>query len=293
MARLDEWWGGGLEREWEGLPGWRVGYRGWPLGGAMTPRGSGVGVLMLLAVGCSARRGSYGQAVDSATAACQRNPAYCARVGGEEAVVPLQLRAAQVAAAGKTWQVLDEVTVAALDQLLTECAQQAGAEVNRRELGGKSPTKAQCDEQVGGTRENPVTRAMTLGRAKHELAVQCAQEKLGRAYPGRFSLQQRYRLNPRTRQLELISHEQELAMLREGASAQLVGTVVPDVVIHTGDPLQVQGVYDFKFPCPDSNDPSWRRYPPNHPLKARNQGAAYAEILGEPPGLVTPKGVYK
>ena len=259
----------------------------------MGSRWSAGAVLMLLAMGCSARRGGYAQAVDSATAACQRNPAYCARVGGEEAVVPLQVRAAQVAAAGKAWQALDALVRESIEELLVECARQAEAEVNRRELGGKSPTKAQCDEQVVGSRENPVTRAMALGRAKHELAAQCAREKLSHAHPGRFSLQQRYRINSKTRQLELISHEQELAMLREGSSAQLAGTVVPDVVIHPGKPLQVQGVYDFKFPCPDSNNPSWRRYPPNHPLNARNQGAAYAEILGEPPGLVTPKGVYK
>jgi len=56
----------------------------------MGSRWSAGAVLMLLAMGCSARRGGYAQAVDSATAACQRNPAYCARVGGEEAVVPLE-----------------------------------------------------------------------------------------------------------------------------------------------------------------------------------------------------------
>ncbi len=249
-------------------------------------------VMMLLALGCSARRGSYGQAVDSATAACQRNPAYCASVAGEEAVVPLGVRAAQVAAAGRAWQVLDKVTTAALDEILVECARRADEEVNRRELGGKSPTKAQCDEQVGGTRENPVTRAMTLGRAKHELATQCAEEKLGSAYPGRFSLQQRYRLNPKTRQLELVSHETEVGMLKQGASGQLAGTVVPDVVIHTGNPLQVQGVYDFKFPCPVTNPPSWRHYPPGNPLRVKDQGAAYEQVLGPIPKRVTPTGVF-
>jgi hypothetical protein len=214
-------------------------------------------------------------------------------VGGEEAVVPLQLRAAQVAAAGKTWQVLDEVMEASLGEILVECARQADEEVNRKEFGGKSPTQAQCDEQVGGTRENPVTRAMTLGRAKHELATQCAQEKLGGAYPGRFSLQQRYRLNPRTRQLELIRHDTEVGMLRQGGGGQLAGTVVPDVVIHTGDPLQVQGVYDFKFPCPDTNLPSWRKYPPGNPLRANNQGDAYKEVFGVPARRVTPKRMHE
>jgi hypothetical protein len=84
-----------------------------------------------------------------------------------------------------------------------------------------------------------------------------------------------------------------LALLREGASAQLAGTVVPDVVIHTGNPLQVQGVYDFKFPCPGTKDPSWRRYPPNHPQGIRTQGEAYNVVLGGRPRLVSPKGVFE
>lgn len=260
----------------------------------MRPSWSTVAVLMLWGMGCAGRRGTpggYAQATDSATAACQRNPAYCASVAGEETVVPLQIRAAQVATAGKAWKELGELAEASLKEALKECAQKADAEVNRKEFGGKSPTRAQCDEQVGGTRENPVTRAMRLGSAKHELAIRCAEEVLGSTYPGRFRLQQRYRLNPQTQKLELITHEAELAMLRQGAGSQLAGTIVPDVVIHTGDPLQVQAVYDFKFPCPETNKSSWRRYPPNNPHGVSDQGAAYHKLLGEPPSLVTPTRV--
>lgn len=84
----------------------------------------------------------------------------------------------------------------------------------------------------------------------------------------------------------------ELNILKQGAGSQLAGSIVPDVVIHTGDPLQVQGVYDFKFPCPDTNPGAWRPISPTKPLKARTQGEAYAEILGEPPFVVTPKSVH-
>ncbi|MFP2912324.1 hypothetical protein ACLESD_46340, partial [Pyxidicoccus sp. 3LFB2] len=140
--------------------------------------------------------------------------------------------------------------------------------------------------------ENPVTRGMRLGGAKHKLAIQCAEEKLSRAHSGRFSVEQRYRLHPETRRLERLSHEKEVEMLRNGGK-ELTGSVVPDVVIHTGDPLQVQAVYDFKFPCPNSNPPSWKRYPPGPPLKASNQGEAYRNAFGVAPTPVTPKRAFK
>lgn len=109
---------------------------------------------------------------------------------------------------------------------------------------------------------------------------------------GRFSLEQRYRINPETRQLELLSHETELAMRRRGGK-ELEGSVVPDVVIHTGNPLQVQAVFDFKFPCPETNDGQWRSYLPGNPLRVRNQREAYLKVLDATPALVTPKGVFK
>jgi hypothetical protein len=216
--------------------------------------------------------------MDSASAACRRSPAYCATVAGEETVVPLHVRAAQVGAAGKAWQVLDEVVRKSIEDILLECARRADAEVNRKEFGGRPPTREECAEQVGGTRENPVTQAMRLGNAKHALALQCTQEKLGLAHPGRFNLEQRYRTHPETRQLERVTSERELEMLRNGGR-ELSGTVVPDVVIHTGNPLHVQHVYDFKFPCPESNKSYWRKYPPGNALQVIDQGAAYLKVL--------------
>jgi hypothetical protein len=205
----------------------------------------------------------------------------------------LQVRAAaQVAAAGKAWAALEESERKGIEAILVQCAQWADTQVNRKEFGNHSPTQQQCDEQVGGTAENPITRGMRLGSAKHTLAVQCAQEKLQEAYPGRFSLEQRYRLPPDTRKLERISHKAELEMLRNGGK-ELVGSVVPDIVIHTGDPLQPQRVYDFKFPCPENNPPTWRVYPTGNPHKVAHQGQAYERVFGVPALRVTPKGVFR
>ena len=262
-------------------------------------RGGVAGVLLLLTVGCGAgsaarhgAAGSYAQ-MDSATAACRRNPAYCARGAGAERIVPLTVRAAQVGAAGKAWADLEESKRKGIEHILVECARWADAEVNRQEFGKqRHPTPAECEEQVGGSAENPISRRMALGTAKHSLARQCAEEKLGSAYPGRFSLEQRYRLHPETRRLEQLKHETELEMLRRGGK-ELVGSVVPDVVIHTGDPLQPQRVYDFKFPCPEDNKSPWRAYPPGNPLRARHQGHAYETVLNAESFRVTPKKVLK
>ncbi|NOK22728.1 hypothetical protein HMI50_37530 [Corallococcus carmarthensis] len=45
---------------------------------------------------------------------------------------------------------------------------------------------------------------------------------------------------------------------------------------------------DFKFPCPISNDASWRRYPRNHPYAGRTQGQMYEQALGVRPWLIVP-----
>ncbi|HYO55985.1 hypothetical protein [Archangium sp.] len=63
---------------------------------------------------------------------------------------------------------------------------------------------------------------------------------------------------------------------------------MPDIVIHSGNPLDVLAVYDFKFPCPFSNYPSWNNYPKGHPYSSSNQGAIYQEFLGVGPNLVAP-----
>jgi hypothetical protein len=95
-----------------------------------------------------------------------------------------------------------------------------------------------------------VTVAMQQGLEKHALALQCAQKSLDKLMPGRFSLEQRYRYDRTTRRKQLVSREEARALLRQGCGEQLKGTLVPDVVIHSGNPLEVLAVYDYKFRAP-------------------------------------------
>ena len=194
-----------------------------------------------LLMGC----GSAGYAVDSATSACRQNPQYCALVAGEETVVPATLRAgAEVASVAATLQVLTPETQSGIEQALVECVEWADAKVNRQRFGGKNPSRAQCQEELPGTDPcgKKVTRAMQLGTEKHALARQCVEQKLNAQIPGRFSLEQRYRHDPQTGQKQLVSPEEARALRRQGCADELEGTIVPDVVIHSGNPLDVLAV---------------------------------------------------
>jgi hypothetical protein len=240
--------------------------------------------LSALLIGC----GSAGYAVDSATSACQQNPLYCAAAAGEEAVVPAAvIRGGTVAA---TLWVLTRQTRSDIEQVLVECVEWANAEVNLQHFGGKSPSRAQCQEELPGTDPcgKKVTRAMQLGTEKHALARQCVEQKLNAQIPGRFSLEQRYRHDPRTGQKQLVSPEEARALRQQGCGDELEGTIVPDVVIHSGNPLDVLAVYDFKFPCPFSNYPRWTEYTRSSSTTASNQGEAYRQMLGVGPDLVAP-----
>lgn len=78
---------------------------------------------------------------------------------------------------------------------------------------------------------------------------------------GGFSIEQRYRFDRESNQTSLLSEKEAQALLRQGHGDQLKGTVRPDIVIHTGNPLQAQAVYDLKFPCPGRNEAKWNEYP--------------------------------
>ena len=62
-----------------------------------------------------------------------------------------------------------------------------------RRFGGRSPTSDDCKEKVPVPGREDVTRAMLLGEEMHRVAFKCVEERLGKALPGRFSLEQRYR----------------------------------------------------------------------------------------------------
>ncbi|ATB29350.1 hypothetical protein [Melittangium boletus] len=227
-------------------------------------------------------------AMDSATSSCQHNPAYCTAVVGEETVVPTVRGGAEIASLNAIRQLLAPDTRARVERELVECAEWADTEVNRLRFGGNKPSRQQCQEllYVDPCGEK-VTRAMQLGTEKHLLALQCTQEKLGALIPGRFSLEPRYRYDKQQGGRRLIPEHEARALLRRGCGEELRGTLRPDVVIHSGNPLEVQAVYDFKFPCPLNNEPSWKTYTEG-PYKGSIQGDVYAESLESEAALIAP-----
>ena len=248
----------------------------------------------LLLCGCQSAgsgqaRRQYQQTIDSGTNACRTNPAYCA-------AMPTRVRATAQAGASVAGalKAMDEAALARLRELLKECANEADWDVNLRRLDGKTPTAKQCQEQVGTDASGkPITQAMQWGQEKHAVALRCVQKRLAAERPGGFSVEQRYRYDRTSRALELITSAEEQAMLRAGRIGQLRGTLVPDVVIHSGDPLRAEAVFDFKFPCPIGGRPDWRPYPQGHPFEFLDQGRLYAEALRTMVFRVSPiLGVY-
>jgi hypothetical protein len=201
-------------------------------------------------------------------------------VAGEETVVPqaAQRLAGFGASVTAVAVALNEAHRKAIEQRLTECANMAREQVLRQHMGGRSPTLEECHEkkEFGGRVR---TRAMFLGEEMHKVALQCAGQELSALRPGGFSLEPRYRYNKQTRQRELISPEQEEALLEEGCYSELRGTIKPDVVIHAGNPLLPLAVYDFKFPCVISKNDGWCRYTQG-PHTGRRQDRVYEDVLG-------------
>lgn len=222
-------------------------------------------------------------ALDTVTNTCRSNAPNCAAMAGDRAALhPLHVVATAGGTIDTALKVLDAVMKKHLEDALKECANEARSEVLLRRLGGRSPTPEECREQVAvNERGEPVTRAMQLGEEMHEAARTCAEERLSKLRPGGFSLEQRYRYDRQTGETTLISLEEKNALLRRGLSHELLGTLQPDVVIHPGDPLRAQAVYDFKFPCVNTDKvPPSRRYPEGHPYQYASQEKMYEEALG-------------
>ncbi|MDY7231770.1 hypothetical protein [Hyalangium rubrum] len=238
--------------------------------------------MILAACGPAASR-QYAQMQDSATSACLRNPACYTASPGEEAILPWLSRSIDAArTTAAVLKLLDAAEIARVEQVLHDCALEANAQVNDALLGkGNRPTQKLCQETfTTDARGNKVTWAMHLGQEKHKVALECAQKQLGELFAEQFSLQPQYRYNRETGVLELLDPKQVAAWLRDGLWDKLLGTLIPDVVLHaSGNPLNVQEVYDFKFPCTPGKTPSWTKYPRDHPHHPRDQGDIYNEAL--------------
>ncbi|NMO14866.1 hypothetical protein HPC49_15830 [Pyxidicoccus fallax] len=229
------------------------------------------------------RTDRYG--LDSATATCRQTPALCARMAGEETLLPVS-RSVQVTASVGTagsvvLRVLTEVERDRIREALEECADAARSEVILQLLDGKPPTEEKCrDEAEKDAQNQSVSWARKLGTEMHKVARECAQRRLGALRPGGFSLEPRYRFNPETRHWEFLSEETVRSLLSQGRSHELKGTIVPDIVIHTGDPLQALAIYDFKFPCVNPTQlPPWPLYPKGHAHAGQAQDIVYKKAL--------------
>jgi hypothetical protein len=153
-----------------------------------------------------------------------------------------------------------------------------------------SPNADECNRPAKNARRKGMTWAMQLGVEMHEEALKCADERLGKLRPGRFSLEQRYRYDSREGRWKLVSREEERLLEETGNGGELLGSLQPDVVIHAGDPLGVQEVYDFKFPCVNSDGiPEWTPYPKGHPYAGMDQGTVYGKVLARKPARVVPR----
>jgi len=257
-------------------------------------------LLILLLSACGAglpRRGTslyQGLPPDTVTNACLRGSVNCPAVMGEATAAAMRQRfveaGASLAGAVKAVEYLQRAEVEAA---LAHCAFYAEEKVNGRHFQGRSPTREQCQQEVGrDSKGNVVTRAMELGREKHTVALECVKWRLEALLPGQFLLEPRYRYDSQTQEKSLLSAEEVKRLLESGRSAELVGTIAPDVVIHLGSPLWPVELFEFKFPCPGSKTPSWRRYPKGHPHAGKDQKTVYKEVLNALLRMVTPlKGV--
>jgi hypothetical protein len=200
------------------------------------------------------------------------------------------------AAVIKSGRSLNEELQRAIDEALAQCATEARSEMMAKHFSNRGPTRENCEEVVDkDSQGRPITRAMRLGVEQHKTALLCAEEKLKQLKPGGFSISPRYRVDPETGKAEYIPPEVVQALLSQGRSAELKGTIEPDIVIHEGQPHRVQDVYDYKFPCVNTDKPSsWRRFPENSPHKGTTQGELYERALGGTPARVQPYvGVYR
>jgi hypothetical protein len=228
----------------------------------------------------------------SVSAACRQNPANCAAAVGRESVRETLHTAATIGgtvhAAQRVW---DATKQQGLEAELVECADGARSTVlldNEWRFKGLGPTEAECNGLVRDKHGRSVTLAMLLGQQMHEEALWCVEQRLRDSRPGGYSLEPRYRYqHGRTTH---VTPEQEAELLRLKKFAELEGTFKPDVVIHSGDPLEVHAVYDFKFPCANTDRaPDWNRYPEDHPHGGYTQGDMYKAALSRTPARVVPR----
>jgi hypothetical protein len=253
---------------------------------------------------------TYNQSLDSASNACARYPAHCPELVGQQVSAspaapvvrpppkspPPSLSGSQRAAlnvaagAAASRLAIDATLELRIREALSQCADDARSTVILKHFGDRGPTREECNEVIGvDARGEPITRAMQLGNEQHALALRCAEARLKELKPGGFSISPRYRIDPQTGHAQFIPREQVQALLAQGRSAELLGSIEPDIVIHAGHPHQVQLTFDFKFPCVNGGNTPWRKYPEGHPHHGYNQRDVYERALGVEPLRILPR----
>lgn len=183
--------------------------------------------------------------------------------------------------------------VGELEERLWECAREAERRINARYFGGRAPTRAECGEEVvvDGCLQ-PITRAMQLGQQKHALALECAREVLQELWPRPFKIEQRYRYYPNAQFLEMVSREEEARLIAKGCTHELWRTIKPDIVLYADDNWRRSALtLDFKFPCPETNEPRWRRYGSDSAYDGKTQDGIYKEALQGETLILSPKKI--
>jgi hypothetical protein len=86
---------------------------------------------------------------------------------------------------------------------------------------------------------------------------------------------------------------EEQQLIAQGCTNKLWRTIKPDIVLHADhNLLQAVLILDFKFPCPPSNEPTWKWYGKTSAYDGSNQGQVYKEALGGEVFLLTPRGLF-
>ena len=235
---------------------------------------------VVLLQGCGGTRGRGQLQYDSATNACRHQPASCAQVG-QEAVLPSAVRTFATAggSAVAAVKLLDEALKQEVTTALEECANDARTQVILERFGNRSPTPEECRKPIGPDARS-ITLAMQLGEEMHRIALQCAAERLQDLRPGRFSIEPTYRHDRKANKTRWVTPEEIELLRRQGNLGELKGTLVPDVVLHSGNPVEAQAVFDFKFPCVELGQlVRWREYPEGHPFAGIKQDAMYKQAL--------------
>jgi hypothetical protein len=173
------------------------------------------------------------------------------------------------------------------------CANDARSDVLLRHQGRfrkAFPDADECRQMTVDAWGREVTWSIRLGVEMHEDARKCAERVLSSLWSGGFSLEQLYRFDRRTGRKKLVSAEEEKLLVDTGNGGELLGSLRPDVVLHSGDPLRPQAVYDFKFPCVNIDRiPPWSDYPSGHPYEDSTQGDMYEEAFGGNVARIAPR----